>query len=322
MNLGRSGILASSLGLALGGMMAADTASAATYRASQDTYVYEFLGAQGVGDGDSGGVLVWNHESIHGGKGLIQFDSDWRNDPAILGGFTATLNIYSACSPSVGGFIGACAGDSGTPLVMTDVILQPAPWSESDPLLTWLDIAETGPLVSFSQTEATGWINVDVTALVQLWLDGTPEHGFSLSQENYQVLRADNGSIAVSVFCDSESSRDFCSGGDLRPFLSIDPLPDADGDGISDNVDNCLEIANASQLDGDNDGYGNACDADLNNDCSTNAIDLGLFRAEFFGTSPIADLDGNGTVNFVDLGIFRTLFFSAPGPSGTTNVCN
>ena len=41
-------------------------------------------------------------------------------------------------------------------------------------------------------------------------------------------------------------------------------VPDLDG--AMDATDNCLETPNPGQLDADGDGFGNACDADLNND--------------------------------------------------------
>lgn len=92
---------------------------------------------------------------------------------------------------------------------------------------------------------------------------------------------------------------------------------DADGDGIADAVDNCRLLANPAQRDTDGDGYGNRCDADLNNDGIVNAIDLGLFRAVFFSADPDADFDGDGVVNPIDLGIIKALFFLPPGPAGT-----
>lgn len=99
------------------------------------------------------------------------------------------------------------------------------------------------------------------------------------------------------------------------------PAPDSDGDGIADGVDNCTNVANPAQNDGDGDLIGNICDADLNNDCIVNPVDLGIFRTLFFSNSVVADLNSDGIVNPVDLGIFRTLFFQPPGPGAAGNVC-
>lgn len=96
----------------------------------------------------------------------------------------------------------------------------------------------------------------------------------------------------------------------------VAPAADGDGDGIADAIDNCTAVANAGQLDADTDGYGNLCDADLDNSGGTvNFADLALFRAAFGGTDPVADFNGNGAVNFADLALFRALFGKAPGPS-------
>jgi hypothetical protein len=98
---------------------------------------------------------------------------------------------------------------------------------------------------------------------------------------------------------------------------------DADGDGISDSLDNCLLVANADQRDTDGDGFGNLCDADLNNDCIVNPLDLGLFKTVFFTADANADFNGDGVVNPVDLGILKGGFFMAPGPTGLPfSVCN
>jgi hypothetical protein len=100
---------------------------------------------------------------------------------------------------------------------------------------------------------------------------------------------------------------------------------DGDADGIADAFDNCTEVPNGPaipdaggnvQRDTNGDGFGNICDADLNNDGVVNFGDLGLMKSVFFSTDPDADLNGDGLVNFGDLGIMKSLFFGPPGPSG------
>lgn len=103
--------------------------------------------------------------------------------------------------------------------------------------------------------------------------------------------------------------------------VTISSGADTDGDGIPDSADNCIERANPGQQDSNGDGFGNACDADLNGDCLVNALDLGIFRSRFFTSDPDADFDSSGVVNPVDLGILRSLFFQPPGPSGVPNGC-
>jgi hypothetical protein len=61
---------------------------------------------------------------------------------------------------------------------------------------------------------------------------------------------------------------------------------DADGDGIADSVDNCINHANADQFDADNDGFGNRCDGDFNNNGSTNSQDTTIFRASLASSNP------------------------------------
>lgn len=97
---------------------------------------------------------------------------------------------------------------------------------------------------------------------------------------------------------------------------------DSDSDGHMDFADNCRELSNTNQRDTDQDGYGNACDADLDNSGQVNFFDLQIMKAAFFSTpvhpdwNPHADLNGDNSVNFADLSTLKSLFFGPPGPSG------
>lgn len=93
------------------------------------------------------------------------------------------------------------------------------------------------------------------------------------------------------------------------------PPGDIDCDGIAQAIDNCSLLANPQQRDTDGDGFGNRCDADLDNDCFVNFSDLDIFRLAFFTADADADLDGSGQVDFGDLSIVRMSFFETPGPS-------
>ncbi|MBL8201979.1 MAG: thrombospondin type 3 repeat-containing protein [Chromatiales bacterium] len=104
-------------------------------------------------------------------------------------------------------------------------------------------------------------------------------------------------------------------------FGNLQLIEDADGDGVVDVVDNCAQVANPSQCDSDGDGYGNHCDADLNNNGATNAQDTTLFRQQLGQPSAgpaynAADLNCSGAVNAQDTVRFRQLLGKPPGPSG------
>ncbi|MEM7084475.1 MAG: hypothetical protein AAF465_17270 [Pseudomonadota bacterium] len=125
---------------------------------------------------------------------------------------------------------------------------------------------------------------------------------------------------------DSSSNIGFCFNGlDIESCVSaprVDQytvqtlVDDGDGDGFADNLDNCTQVDNPNQTDTDADGFGNACDADVNNDCVINFIDVSLLAVEFLGTNPLFDFNDDGAVNFIDFGIMTEAFGAMPGPSG------
>lgn len=106
-------------------------------------------------------------------------------------------------------------------------------------------------------------------------------------------------------------------------FVEAVNLVDSDGDGVFDPQDNCVNQGNALQRDTDNEGYGNLCDPDFNQDCVVNFLDVSVLSSNFLSNnSPLTDLNGDGSTNFLDFAILSAYFLAAPGPSGVTNVCD
>jgi hypothetical protein len=102
---------------------------------------------------------------------------------------------------------------------------------------------------------------------------------------------------------------------------------DADGDQVPDSADNCQSQPNPSQLDVDGDGFGNACDADFDDNGISGISDYGTFRSCYGQAVPASagppadptcaesDMNGDRVVGVADYGLFRSGFGSPPGPS-------
>src|SRR4051794_12688527 len=69
----------------------------------------------------------------------------------------------------------------------------------------------------------------------------------------------------------------------------IDPV-DTDGDGVNDNVDNCVAIANANQANNDGDTQGDVCDDNDDTDLVLDAQD----NCDFVANQDQADTDSDG----------------------------
>ncbi|MGV6859747.1 MAG: hypothetical protein ACWA5X_12355 [bacterium] len=100
------------------------------------------------------------------------------------------------------------------------------------------------------------------------------------------------------------------------------PVPvDTDDDALLDQADNCSWVSNPDQQDSGGDGYGNACDADLNNNLLTNGSDVLELHSRVFKSEADSDFqaDGDfnsdGRVDFRDAAFMKVHFGEVPGLS-------
>ncbi|MDQ8153559.1 MAG: thrombospondin type 3 repeat-containing protein [Gemmatimonadota bacterium] len=87
----------------------------------------------------------------------------------------------------------------------------------------------------------------------------------------------------------------------IRTALALEPNADFDLDGVDDASDNCPQVANPAQSDGDNDGIGDACDSLNDNVADSDGDTLTNGEERTLGTDPLnPDTDGDGVRDNVD----------------------
>jgi hypothetical protein len=84
---------------------------------------------------------------------------------------------------------------------------------------------------------------------------------------DFNVQQLDVDRDGIGDVCDPDPGCGGCSGiaceQECAPTSSsttTTTIPDTDGDGVLDNIDNCLTICNPSQLDANGNGIGDLCD--------------------------------------------------------------
>ena len=103
-------------------------------------------------------------------------------------------------------------------------------------------------------------------------------------------------------------------------------VTDTDADGVPDAYDNCSTTPNGPSLgtgscnaqeDYDQDGYGQICDADFDNNNSTVIGDLNALLANFGVAADLpTDIDCNGSTVVGGLNALLAKFGTPPGPPG------
>lgn len=123
--------------------------------------------------------------------------------------------------------------------------------------------------------------------------------------------------ISCTPVCPDADGDGVCDQNDNCPAVPNPDQTDTDGDGVGDACDNCPLVANPLQEDSNGNGVGDACEAppcpsDLNGDAVVNGADLGTLLAAWGSANPAADLNGDGVVNGADLGILLSAWGSCP----------
>lgn len=163
-----------------------------------------------------------------------------------------SLTALTACSSAEPGLetIGSESGpvSASTTAETTTTATPPTGTSGSDPTQPTGTGAATDDGVSTAVDDTTGMVSsITETSLTDPGTTGEP------------------GTSGGT----SSSTSDGTSGGS-----STGPVgPDGDGDGAADDVDNCVEDANADQLDSDGDGMGDVCDPDDDDDKLFDEVD-------------------------------------------------
>jgi hypothetical protein len=101
------------------------------------------------------------------------------------------------------------------------------------------------------------------------------------------------GSIGRVTKSGGTGDSTFITGAGYPDGLAVDavaPGADADGDGVPDSTDNCVNAANTDQVDSDGDGQGNVCDPDDDNDGAADGSD----NCPTIANAGQADVDSDG----------------------------
>ena len=123
--------------------------------------------------------------------------------------------------------------------------------------------------------------------------------------------------IASDVNFTGTANRTHDLGSGMYFLYSCDTADDADSDKVCDKSDRCTDISNLDQNDTDGDWYGNACDADFDQDGVVGGADFLIHRQGVIdNASGITDHDNDGDTDGADFIIFRNQFLQGvPGPS-------
>ena len=149
------------------------------------------------------------------------------------------------------------------------------------------------------------------------WLSDSDGDGIDDAADNCSATanadQADLDADGLGDACDSDIDGDgVANSTDAYPNDPARWIPDSDGDGFDNVVDNCPAFSNPDQADMDHDGTGDACDSDIDGDGVANTTD-----AYPLDPAESADSDHDGIGNNAD-----AYDNSNTGPTIYVGTCN
>ncbi len=158
----------------------------------------------------------------------------------------------------------------GSGYTMCDLYVATEDWDED----TWNDYVHIShaatPFAAFNFGPALDWFRINVSNVVNQWLDGTQQpYGIVIqaqSGQKWSKFYSKEGTYApylelYGVTIDNDPDNDGVPTGTDNCEGTPNPgQEDGDTDGIGDACDNCPDVANSGQEDADSDGIGDVCD--------------------------------------------------------------
>lgn len=168
-------------------------------------------------------------------------------------------------------------------------------WFSTDTLITGQEVRVYATVSNKGDEDISGYVYFyhGATPIGPSQVVSTPAGG-----ENDQVwidFIVPEGDFNIRAEIKGTSPEDTNTDNDLAITTLYDPIEDTDGDGIEDEQDSCPNVSNPDQQDTDDDGVGNACDSDDDNDSLSDDVEQEI------GTDPEdVDSDDDGILDADD----------------------